>query len=246
MKYNTVFKLLLITISLVIINSCKTTDDSRQMDMVGKVPKNLFAEIEVSSDQFAGMTGSGTIAIEGIDKMGLSINAIFGLQVMDMYLDGDNAKVAVHIQQKAATSENVFQTLSENAKMDIYPELITSIFKGTIPNTVKFTEKPEQKGEKLLYRRKFDSGVEYYLIDNQKRLVQYQQKTTEEGQNGTVLYSDHRVINGYTIPHKIQIKNKEQDISITINYSNVSTDIPEGYEFDFTIPPSYEKYEMKR
>lgn len=224
----------------IIISGCKTSEVSEIKPQKAKSPDNLYSELKISSDQFSGMTANGIIAIEGDTKMSMNVSAIF-LKVLSAYFNENSAKIAIHYNSTKIEEKDFYTKANEMLKATLTPELLISLFKGTVPDNINFKLPPEPKGNgNTLYTHLLSTGVEYFLLDKEGRLVQYQQKSREESKTISFIYSDYKLIDGkYEVPQSITIKIPEIDFSGKIQYSEIKTTIPKDYKFDFVIPSSY-------
>jgi|GEM_PF-6268909 len=234
-------KVLLVFTILFLISSCATNKTKEEAVIGSNSPDDLYSEIELSSSNFSGMSARGTIAIEGNDKMSLDISAMLGIKVLRAYLHEDKAKAAIFYSNTNLEQDNIYNDLEEKLRLSFSRELLLSLFKGSVPTLTGDMITKEARADGELYSHVLNTGAEYFLLDSQKRLKQYQQKNSDNSATITFLFSDYSVIEGYAIPQRIDFKIPQLEIDATLKYINPRLMIPSNYKFDFELPASGER-----
>lgn len=225
---------------LLLLFSCSTSQQEVNNIQKAVPPNDLYADVKVSSASFSGMSASGKIAVKGNEKMSIQLSALLGIKVMKGYFWEDSFKAAVYYNNTYVKEMDIYTKLKEKTDLDISRSTFLSLMKGSTPSNLTGIKEQETRKNGILYSRLLEKGVEYYLIDQQGRLIQYQQKT-ESNRTITILYSDFYTKDGLTLPLVVGLKVPELELDITLEYSNPKFQIPQEYEFEFEIPSGMER-----
>jgi hypothetical protein len=230
---------------LIVIVSC--TSPKPEVTDIQKIntANDLYADLKVSSSQFSGMSASGKIAISGTEQMSMNLSAILGIKVLRAFFHDTDAKVAVDYNGTYIEESDIYTLLREKTGMVLSRPALLSLLKGAVPKGSGTIQENSKRDSGTLYHRDLDKGVEYFLIDDNGRLIQYQQKVSGQDNSISIIYSTFNQLDGVTIPGSITLKVPELNLDIELIYSNPALQIPASHKFDFDIPPSMKEIQLE-
>ncbi|NQW30375.1 MAG: DUF4292 domain-containing protein [Ignavibacteria bacterium] len=172
----------------------------------------------------------------------MTVGGPFGITAAQMYSQPDTFVLVNYLTRDAACGNPLTAKLANLMPVKLSISDLTSVMQGKVPGDIhRFSVAGSRNGSDVLLETDSDSVREFVLIDTAANVMkQYQRKLKNGFTEMNVSFGDIRVVDGFSIPHGIDVEvdNKSQTLSIRLDDVIVN-----GTEKPLTvvIPPSFSK-----
>jgi hypothetical protein len=246
-----------------IVTGCSTTQPSTTSR--ASQPTVALENMEPGEDALstlaegvATLTLSGTMSIDGTmsfsglpftatmvekDSFRITMSGPMGITAARLYGTPGYFTLVNYFEQSVMDGNPASRELSDKLPFPISVPEIASLIRGEVPGSPsRFRRQSERPDGLVLYRAGYDGGVEFALIDAERRVLkQYQRKNAAGALLLNVTFDDVRTVNGKAVAHAVDVAVDEKRQSMQFLIDKVAINEPVRDRLAIDIPSSFRR-----
>lgn len=210
-----------------------------QLNLIEAKGKINFAlpNLNFSAQFEAKIVGEDSAVLSIFGPMGVLLAKAFSNNEYFIYYDVFNNWAVVG----TPTREKIF----EASRVPLNFTDFVRLFKGKFiypPDLMKNTKLNE---DKILYSRKNGDFYDFFLIDKDSKLIQYQKKNSDDKIVLNVSYTDYFSNDTLLFPKKYVLQIEERKGSVSLETEKINFNVDTSRPFSFSIPKNVEIFEFR-
>jgi hypothetical protein len=209
--------------------------------------------MDVSTLTLAGkMSIDGAMSLSGLpflatmverDSFRITMNGPMGLTAARVYGTPSYFTLVNYFEQSAMDGNPASKELADKLPFPISIQEIASLIRGEVPGSPsRFLRQPDRADGLLLYRAASEGGVEFALVDAQRRVLkQYQRKNAAGALLLNVTFDDIRAVEGRSVAHAVDVTVDEKRQSMQFRIEKVTFNEPVVDRLSVDIPSSFRR-----
>lgn len=198
------------------------------------------------------MSIDGTMSLSGLpflatmverDSFRITMSGPMGITAARLFSTPSYFALVNYFEQSVMDGNPASKELAEKLPFPISVPEIASLIRGEVPGSpARFTRQSARTDGLILYRAGGEGGVEFALIDAQRRVLkQYQRKNAAGALLLNVTFDDIRSVNGRAIAHAVDVAVDEKRQSMQFRIDKAAVNEPVQDRLSVDIPASFRR-----